>query len=147
SFYYINKSLVHHLLYKQKSFIIIVDQTKIFITMATRCLYFATIMLTASILVLGISAQFECGGNIIGIRAQCITFVQKGGENFPPSESCCAALKGANISCYCKYVTPFIESKISIEKAIYVANACHAQNIPTDKCGSYVIPHPPSSKA
>ncbi|CAK8532150.1 unnamed protein product [Lathyrus sativus] len=115
--------------------------------MATRCLCFATIMLIASILVLGISAQFECGGNIIAIKTQCQTFVQKGGEKIPPSESCCAAIKDANVSCYCKYVTPAVESMISIEKALYVAKTCQAQNIPTDKCGSYIIPHPPSSKA
>ncbi|CAI8603495.1 unnamed protein product [Vicia faba] len=115
--------------------------------MATRCLCFATIMLTASILVLEISAQLECGGNLIGIKTQCSSFIQKEGKTIPPSESCCAALKGANISCYCKYVTPVVENMVSIEKALYVAKTCQAQNIPTDKCGSYIIPHPPSSKA
>lgn len=104
--------------------------------MATRCLCFATLMLTASILVLGISAQIECGGNLIAIGKQCISFVQKEGPKVPPSKSCCEALQGANVSCYCKYVTPGIESKFSIEKALFVAKTCQAQNIPTDKCGS-----------
>ncbi|XP_058745685.1 putative lipid-transfer protein DIR1 [Vicia villosa] len=116
--------------------------------MATRLLCFATLMLTASILVLGISAQIECGGNPNEMR-QCISFIQKEGPKIPPSESCCAALKSADISCYCKYLTliPDIEKRFSIEKALYVAKTCQAQNIPTDKCGSYTIPHPPSSKA
>ncbi|KAL5068771.1 hypothetical protein RYX36_019658 [Vicia faba] len=114
--------------------------------MATRCLCFATIMLTASILVLGISAQLECGGNLIGLETQCMPFIQKDGKTIPPSKSCCAALKGADISCYCKYLAP-IEGKISFEKVLYVAKTCQAQNIPTEKCGSYTIPHPPPSKA
>ncbi|XP_058743085.1 putative lipid-transfer protein DIR1 [Vicia villosa] len=115
--------------------------------MATRCLCLATIMLTASILVLGISAQIECGGNLVGLETQCLPFIKKEGKTVPPSAACCAALKGADISCYCKYLGP-IESQISIEKVLYVAKYCQAKNIPTDKCGSFIIPHPPpSSKA
>ncbi|KAK2431743.1 hypothetical protein QL285_029934 [Trifolium repens] len=62
--------------------------------MATRCLGFATLVLTANILVLEISAQDEC----------------------------------------------VVEKKFSIEKTLYVAKICHSQNIPTDTCGSYIIP-------
>ncbi|KAK2377902.1 hypothetical protein P8452_49521 [Trifolium repens] len=115
--------------------------------MATRCLGLATLVLTASILVLEISAQIECGGNVTGIITQCKSFVSKDGPKIPPSKPCCDALKGANVSCYCKYVTPSIENMISIEKALYVAKTCQCQNIPTDKCGSYIIPHPAPPKA
>jgi hypothetical protein len=107
--------------------------------MATRCLGLATLVLTASILVLEISAQIECGGNVTGIITQCKSFVSKDGPKIPPSKPCCDALKGANVSCYCKYVTPGIENMISIEKALYVAKTCQCQNIPTDKCGSKLI--------
>ena len=106
--------------------------------MTNRCLGFATLVLVASIFVLGIYAQVECGGDIPSIISQCKRFVEKDGPTIPPSESCCAALKGANVPCYCKYVTPSIESIISIEKALYVAKSCQLKNIPTDKCGSKI---------
>jgi len=104
--------------------------------MTRRYLGFATVVLTASILVMGIYAQVECGGNIPSIISQCKRFVEKDGPKIPPSKPCCEALKGANVPCYCKYVTPSIEKIISIEKALYVAKTCQLQNIPTDKCGS-----------
>ncbi|WJX59548.1 hypothetical protein P8452_44857 [Trifolium repens] len=97
--------------------------------------------------IIEISAQIECGGNVAGIITQCKSFVSKDGPKIPPSKPCCDALKGANVSCYCKYVTPGIENMISIEKALYVAKTCQCQNIPTDKCGSYIIPHPAPPKA
>ncbi|CAJ2672899.1 unnamed protein product [Trifolium pratense] len=103
--------------------------------MATRCLGFATLMLIASILILGISAQSECGGDYSGINKECRSYISKFGPKIPPSEACCAALKGVDVSCYCKYVTPI------------VAQTCQVPNIPTDKCGSYEIPHSPPQKA
>jgi hypothetical protein len=107
--------------------------------MATRCLGFATLMLIASIFVLGISAQSECGGDFSAIKTQCRSYISKSGPKIPPSEACCAALKGADVSCYCKYLTPVIELIISIEKVIYVAQTCKASNIPKDKCGSKLL--------
>ncbi|KAK2400564.1 hypothetical protein P8452_07487 [Trifolium repens] len=107
--------------------------------MATRCLGFATLMLTASILMLGISAQSECGGNFGGIATDCRSYVEKEGPQTPPSDACCKALNGADFTCYCKYISNY-EAFISIEKALYVARYCGVQNIPTDKCGSYTIP-------
>jgi hypothetical protein len=108
--------------------------------MATRCLGFATLMLTASILMLGISAQLvlDCGGNLLGIVINCVSYVGNGGPQTPPSEACCEALKGADFKCYCDNITPY-EGMISIEKALYVARYCQVQNIPTDKCGSKLI--------
>ncbi|CAL5190326.1 unnamed protein product [Lathyrus oleraceus] len=119
--------------------------------MATRISSFAIFMLTVSILVLGISGQLpNCGGNVFGILTSCRSFVEKDGPVNPPLASltaCCAALKGANISCYCKFVTPDIENRISMEKALYIANTCQLTDVPKDKCGSYIVPHPPQFKA
>ncbi|CAL5190683.1 unnamed protein product [Lathyrus oleraceus] len=109
--------------------------------MTTRYLGFAALVLTACML--GISVEFECGGDLAGIQTQCESFVKKDGPKIPPSKPCCEALKGADITCYCKYLTPPIEKLLSIEKVLFVAKTCQCQNIPTDKCGSYVIPHPP----
>ncbi|KAK2431742.1 hypothetical protein P8452_44861 [Trifolium repens] len=109
--------------------------------MATRCLGFATLMLTTSILMLGISAQLvlDCGGNLLGIVINCVSYVGNGGPQTPPSEACCEALKCANFTCYCNYISPY-EAFVSPEKALYVARYCQVQNIPNDKCGSYTIP-------
>ncbi|XP_004514074.1 uncharacterized protein [Cicer arietinum] len=112
-----------------------------------RSLIFATLMLTTCILMLGISGQLECGGNLNGIVTQCRQYVEFSGPIVQPSEACCQALNGADITCYCKYATPRIERMISMEKAMFVVNSCHCRNIPTDQCGSYTIPHPPPAKA
>ncbi|CAJ2633914.1 unnamed protein product [Trifolium pratense] len=112
--------------------------------MATRYLGL-TLMLTISILMLGIYAQFECGGNLSEFVIQCRRYVEKEGPKTQPSKACCDALKGADFSCYCKYLTSSVEDTISIEKALYVARTCQVKNIPTDKCGSYTIP-PPARK-
>jgi len=104
--------------------------------MASRCLGFATLLLTASILVLGISAQFECGGDINGIVYHCKLFVLKDGPTKPPSDECCTALNGVDVSCYCQYVTPRLERNISIDKALNVARNCELQDIPRGQCGS-----------
>ena len=104
--------------------------------MASRCLGFATFILTASILVLGISAQFECGGDFNGIVYHCKPFVLKDGPTKPPSDECCTALNGVDVSCYCQYVTPRLERNISIDKALNVARNCELQDIPRGQCGS-----------
>ncbi|MCI24896.1 lipid transfer protein, partial [Trifolium medium] len=85
--------------------------------MATRCIGFATLVLTASILMLGIYAQSECGGDSNVINTQCRSFIEKDGPKIPPSEPCCEAMKGVDVSCYCKYVIPRIENMISVENA------------------------------
>jgi hypothetical protein len=95
-------------------------------------------VLTASILVLEICAQDECG-DMNEINNRCRSFVEKEGPKIPPSESCCEVMKDLDVSCSCKYVTPIVEEKFSIEKTLYVAEICHSQNIPTDKCGSKLI--------
>ncbi|KAK2431744.1 hypothetical protein P8452_44862 [Trifolium repens] len=107
--------------------------------MAIRCLGFAILVLIASILILETCAQDECG-DMTKINNQSRNFIEKEGPKIPPSEPCCEEMKGLDVSCSYKYVTPIIEDKISIEKALYVAETCHSQNIPTDKCGSYIIP-------
>jgi hypothetical protein len=94
--------------------------------------------ITASILVLEISAQDECG-DMTEINNRCRSFVEKEGPKIPPSESCCEVMKDLDVSCSCKYVTPVVEKKFSIEKTLYVAEICHSQNIPTDTCGSKFI--------
>ncbi|XP_058746813.1 putative lipid-transfer protein DIR1 [Vicia villosa] len=114
--------------------------------MAIRCLNFATFILTlSSVLVLGISIDLpiNCGGNVFDIALKCKQYVEKGGPPTAPSEACCATLKDVDVACYCKFVTPDIVDKISMEKALYVAKTCGVKPIPKDKCGSYTIPPPP----
>jgi hypothetical protein len=108
--------------------------------MATRFLGLATLLLIASIFVLEISAQTECGGDISAIETQCRSFYEKEGPQIPPSDACCDTMRGLDVTCYCnKYVNSDILKIISVEKALYVAKTCQAQNIPKDKCGSKLI--------
>jgi hypothetical protein len=49
-------------------------------------------------------------------------------------------MRGLDVTCYCnKYVNSDFLKIISLEKALYVAQTCQAQNIPKDKCGSKLI--------
>jgi len=66
--------------------------------MASRCLGFATLPLTPSILVLEISPQFECGGDLNDIVYHCKPFVLKDGQCC--HHKCCTTLKGVDVSCY-----------------------------------------------
>lgn len=109
--------------------------------MAIRCLSFVTCILTlSSILVLGnsIDLPINCGGNVLNIALQCRQYVEKNGPPKAPSEGCCSALKGVDVACYCKFVTPDIVNQISMEKALYVLKTCGVGPIPSDKCGSKI---------
>ncbi|RDX91829.1 hypothetical protein CR513_26128, partial [Mucuna pruriens] len=72
----------------------------------------------------GISAQSECGGDVSSILTSCKSFVQKKEPEIPPSKECCEMVKNVDVPCFCKYVTPEIEARFSVEKAIYVAKTC-----------------------
>ncbi|KAK7276886.1 hypothetical protein RIF29_18032 [Crotalaria pallida] len=71
------------------------------------------------------------------ILQKCDEFIQKGGQNIPPSQKCCSVLKDVDFPCICDtYVTPPVEDAISIEKLIYVAKSCGCQVPPSGaKCG------------
>ncbi|XP_057428619.1 putative lipid-transfer protein DIR1 [Lotus japonicus] len=115
--------------------------------MTIRHLAFAMLVLSSTILVFekvsGISAQLECKGSLSGIVSQCQAFVKKEGPQILPSDACCETLKAADIPCLCKYITPVIQSQISIEKAIYVVKTCGGTVPPGTKCGSYTVPPSP----
>ncbi|XP_004514075.1 putative lipid-transfer protein DIR1 [Cicer arietinum] len=114
----------------------------------TRSLIFATLMITACILMLGISAQFECGGDLIGMLHECKGTARKDGPSTPPSEVCCGALSGFDASCLCNYVTSDIVDRVlDMDKTINLFRTCDSKNIPNDKCGPYDIPEAAPAKA
>ncbi|KAJ1435959.1 Bifunctional inhibitor/plant lipid transfer protein/seed storage helical domain [Sesbania bispinosa] len=115
--------------------------------MAIRCLDFSMLVFVATILVLhnlpSTSAQGECGGDIASVITECVGYIGRNAQKIPPSPKCCWALKGANITCFCKYITlnPWIEHTIDVKKGIDVAKTCGCKLPPAaTKCGSYTIP-------
>lgn len=87
----------------------------------------------------GVSAQLECKGGI-ELMNKCKQYVLPSGPKVPPSADCCAAVKGADIPCLCKYVTGEIEKIVSMDKGVYVCRSC-GMNIPAGtKCGSMLPP-------
>ncbi|KAJ1383401.1 Bifunctional inhibitor/plant lipid transfer protein/seed storage helical domain [Sesbania bispinosa] len=111
------------------------------------------LVLTTSILVLGnlpsISGEPECAPDMGAIIHECEQYVLKKGPQIPPSQACCASLKGVYLICICKYFTGEIEKIISFDKVLYVANFCHVEIPPPGtKCGGFTVPGkpPPPSK-
>ncbi|KAE8712189.1 putative Bifunctional inhibitor/lipid-transfer protein/seed storage 2S albumin superfamily protein [Hibiscus syriacus] len=86
----------------------------------------------------GVSAQCEL--SIPSLVSQCSEYVKISGPGIPPSKSCCDVVKGLNIPCMCKYVTPDVERLVSMEKVVFVAKSCGLTVQPGMKCGSFVVP-------
>lgn len=84
-----------------------------------------------------VSAQ-SCG-DISGLVSKCLIFVTKLGPKIPPSPDCCGVLKGSDIPCACKHVTKEIETFVSMEKVVYIAQTCGISVPHGMKCGSKAI--------
>ncbi|KAJ1383398.1 Bifunctional inhibitor/plant lipid transfer protein/seed storage helical domain [Sesbania bispinosa] len=113
--------------------------------MAIRFLYFAMLVLVASILVLenlpSTSAQFECVSHYETVVTECVKYVSKKKPQTPPSKACCDSVKDANATCLCNYVTPLLEKLISVDKAFFVGKTCKVKLPPSGtKCGSTTVP-------
>jgi hypothetical protein len=77
---------------------------------------------------------------LVRLKHNVVRFYEKEGPKIPPSDACCDTMRGLDVTCYCnKYVNSDFLKIISLEKALYVAQTCQAQNIPKDKCGSKLI--------
>lgn len=108
--------------------------------MDIRCLRFSILVFTLGVLVLGISAEFPCKGDLEAIILNCKEFVEKDTPQIPPSQACCETLKASDIPCLCKNVPPEDEKLISMEKTIYVLTTCGCEIPPPgDKCGSKLV--------
>ncbi|KAI3968259.1 hypothetical protein MKX01_018562 [Papaver californicum] len=57
-----------------------------------------------------------------------------------PSLECCSSVKKLDSDCLCSHVTKEVERKISMDKAVYVAQKCDRPLPPGSKCGSYSVP-------
>lgn len=81
-----------------------------------------------------VSAQ--CEGAIPALIAQCSEYVRVSGPKIPPSIGCCQVVKGLNVDCMCKLVTPEVERMVSMDKVVYVARTCGVTVQPGMHCGS-----------
>ncbi|CAN1751117.1 hypothetical protein LINPERHAP1_LOCUS4238 [Linum perenne] len=82
-------------------------------------------------------AEAECGVNTGDVINNCQTYVMKGGPKTAPSKQCCAAIKGADITCACKNIlTPAIQNLIDMGHAVYVGRTCGLKIPAGMKCGS-----------
>ena len=77
----------------------------------------------------------QCQGRIQDLKI-CLPYVQKGGPKMKPSEACCDAIKGIDILCVCHHLPPDFGKLISIEKVVFVLQACKEPLAPGTKCGS-----------
>ncbi|TXG54055.1 hypothetical protein EZV62_019311 [Acer yangbiense] len=86
-----------------------------------------------------VSAQV-CGVNLPQLISQCSEYVKIPGPKTLPSEGCCAVVKTIDVSCACNFVTPDVEKRISMDKAVYVGRTCGLKIESGTKCGSYTVP-------
>ncbi|XP_027368595.1 uncharacterized protein LOC113874576 [Abrus precatorius] len=106
----------------------------------TRILVFVTLMLASTVVLGKLHDISECGSNLLSVLEACSQFIRKDGPKVSPSDKCCEVLKKVDIPCLCKNFPPEIEGKISMEKAVYVAQTCGCSVPKGTKCGSYTVP-------
>ncbi|CAA6662128.1 unnamed protein product [Spirodela intermedia] len=83
------------------------------------------------------TGPFEgCKGGMALVN-KCQDYVKKGAAKAEPSKECCDAIKGADLPCLCKYLTPDVASLIDLKLVCNVADHCGvAMPAPGTKCGS-----------
>ncbi|KAI3967790.1 hypothetical protein MKX01_039182 [Papaver californicum] len=83
-----------------------------------------------------------CDDNFEGLVKECAYYVMKWKwvPKRAPSVACCSAVNKTDSDCLCSHVTKKVESQISMDKAVYVAEKCGRPLPPGSKCGSYSIP-------
>ncbi|XP_065864122.1 uncharacterized protein [Euphorbia lathyris] len=106
------------------------------------CVVIATLLIVGTLILNDqkVSASGLCATRIPSLITHSAKFVKKHGPKIPPSGDCCVAVKAVNRSCVCKYVTPKVESIISMDKVVYVARTCGLKVDSGTKCGSYTVP-------
>ncbi|XVF47293.1 hypothetical protein PTKIN_Ptkin03bG0098300 [Pterospermum kingtungense] len=91
-----------------------------------------------------VSGQEECGNLVgLGVLLGCQDFIVKDKPKVAPSARCCEAINSIGMNCTCKLITKEIEQTISMEKLLYVAQACGQPLPPGTQCGSYKVPPVP----
>jgi len=78
----------------------------------------------------------QCHGDLEGLIKNCAAYVQKPGEMTDPSEACCKVIKGTDVVCMCKHLTPEQQQLLSAVKVIHCLQFCGKPLAPGIKCGS-----------
>ncbi|KAK2662842.1 hypothetical protein Ddye_001416 [Dipteronia dyeriana] len=110
--------------------------------MANKHFFALAMLMVAGTLILGghqVSAQL-CGVNLSQLGSQCSVYISISGPKTPPSEGCCSVVKTIDVPCACAFITPDVEKRISMDKAVYVGRTCGLKIESGTKCGSYTVP-------
>ncbi|KAK1293090.1 hypothetical protein QJS10_CPB17g01773 [Acorus calamus] len=90
---------------------------------------------------LAVASAQECSDDVASDLVNvCGQYVVKEGQRKTPSEACCAAVRKADMTCVCRYMTKEVEEIISPCKVVYVAEYCHRPIPHGTKCGSFTVP-------
>ncbi|KAI3918045.1 hypothetical protein MKW92_000892 [Papaver armeniacum] len=81
-----------------------------------------------------------CSDNLQSLVAQCTNYVMKLVPKIAPSTACCSIVNRIDSGCVCSHVTKRVESLISMDKAVFVANYCGRPLPHGSQCGSYTVP-------
>ncbi|KAF6161701.1 hypothetical protein GIB67_029145 [Kingdonia uniflora] len=79
-----------------------------------------------------------CPGNFAVLVRECAQYVQIPGNWVTPSAACCVAVRSTDPSCAYQSLTPDIQRRISMPKAVNVARTCRKLFARGTRCGSPV---------
>ena len=101
--------------------------------------FFALLMCSFAMILSNKVVSAQCSGDMQGLMEQCARYVQKSGPPIPPSTSCCAVVKNADLACICSHITNEVEGIISMEKAAFIAQVCGKPLFHGTRCGSKIF--------
>jgi Probable lipid transfer len=83
------------------------------------------------------AADGDCSNDMKNLSVKCMHYVMNPpNPKIPPSKDCCGAIRNTNMPCVCGHITKEVEKMISMEKVVFVSNACGRPLTKGSKCGS-----------
>lgn len=83
------------------------------------------------------AADSDCSNDMKNLAMKCMPYVMyPPNPKIPPSKGCCGVVRNSNMQCVCGHITEKVKKLISMEKVVYVADACGRPLAKGSKCGS-----------
>ncbi|GJN08880.1 hypothetical protein PR202_ga26840 [Eleusine coracana subsp. coracana] len=110
--------------------------------MATLASSFMVLVFSAVLVMVGTcSGERRCIDDDLNMALNCQKYLMHpDNPKTPPSGKCCEAVHQISIPCLCSRVDEQYEEGVSMEKLVYVMDACNKPLRPGCKCGIYTVP-------
>lgn len=106
--------------------------------MATLASSFMVLVFAGAMVMAGTCAgERRCIDEVLNMALYCQNYLMHpDNPKTPPSGKCCDAVRQIDVPCLCSQVDERYEKGVSMEKLVYVMNACNNPLEPGSKCGS-----------